>query len=381
MWRVPAHATSASRAQVWLENLGDWSWPGSRGAAALAADALPPPWVPAFPPPRAVGAGGSAGGSEHVVHRPAVVPALLLALLAGLGVMFALHAHLSLAQLPGFSTPRTRNVAHRARHLTAVQSFSLRPLPSLSLVSRDEGGSTIEHASFPSVSVHGQGGFLVYLPPHYEATTRYPVLYLLHGNEQLAVEFLLQGDLQGELDHLIETGQVPPLIAVMPEGGRGAINWRNLGAARWESYVIEVQELVDRMLPTIRERDARAIAGDSMGAYGAMNVALGNPYRFGVVESWLGFFNGLEPQLRTDRRVIEKLGLTAFVYGAEEDHIANPAEDAPFAAALRANGANATSAIYPGEHNMQTVQEHLSSQLIIVGRVFREAEQHSRRSQ
>src|SRR5208282_1127609 len=174
----------------------------------------------------------------------------------------------------------------------------------LTYVSRDEGGSTIEHASFPSVSVHGQGGFLVYLPPHYKATTRYPVLYLLHGNEQLAVEFLLQGDLQGELDHLIETGQVPPLIAVMPEGGRGAINWRNLGAARWESYVIEVQELVDRMLPTIRERDARAIAGDSMGAYGAMNVALGNPYRFGVVESWLGFFNGLELQLRTDRHVI-----------------------------------------------------------------------------
>ena len=170
------------------------------------------------------------------------------------------------------------------------------------------------------------------------------------------------------------------MIAVMPEGGRGAINWRNLGAARWESYVVEVQELVDRMLPTIRERDARdrrrldgRLRGDERRA--------GNPYRFGVVESWLGFFNGLESQLRTDRPVIEKLGLTAFVYGAEEDHIANPDEDAPFAAALRANGANATSAIYPGEHNMQTVQEHLSSQLVIVGRIFREAEQRRNRSQ
>ena len=44
-----------------------------------------------------------------------------------------------------------------------------------------------------------RAGSSVYLPPHYAATTRYPVLYLLHGNEQLAVEFLLQGDLQGEL--------------------------------------------------------------------------------------------------------------------------------------------------------------------------------------
>ena len=216
------------------------------------------------------------------------------------------------------------------------------------------------------------------MPPHFSDKRRYPVLYLLHGNEQLAVEFLLQGNLQGELDRLIADGRVPPMIAVMPEGGRGAINWRNLGAARWESYVIEVQEIVDRILPTIQQRNARAIAGDSMGAYGAMNVALGNPYRFGVVESWLGFFNGLEPELRTDEAVIRRLGLTAFVYGAEQDHIANPDEDAPFAAALRAAGATATSAIYPGEHNMQTVQQHLEAQLLIVGGVFRKAEQHAK---
>src|SRR5208282_5782739 len=134
MWRVPSHAASASRAQVWLENLGDWSWPGSGGVAALAADALPPPWVPAFPPATGAGASGSAGGSEHVLHRPRVVPALLLALLAALGVMFALHAHLSFGHLLGFSTPRTRGVAHRANHLTGAQSFSLRPLPSLTYV-------------------------------------------------------------------------------------------------------------------------------------------------------------------------------------------------------------------------------------------------------
>ena len=44
-----------------------------------------------------------------------------------------------------------------------------------------------------------------------------------------------------------------------------------------------------------------------MGGYGAMNVALSNPYRFGVVESWLGFFNGLEGNLRADRPVISRL--------------------------------------------------------------------------
>ena len=78
-----------------------------------------------------------------------------------------------------------------------------------------------------------------------------------------------------------------------------------------------------------------------MGGYGAMNIALSNPYRYSVAESWLGFFNGLQGELRGDRAIFSRLGLSALVYGAESDHIANPAEDLPFAAALRASGARA----------------------------------------
>ena len=63
-------------------------------------------------------------------------------------------------------------------------------------------------------------------------------------------------------------------------------------------------------------RAGRAIAGDSMGGYGAMNVALGHPQRFAVVESWLGFFNGLSGELRAAQPVIAREGLRAFVYGA-----------------------------------------------------------------
>src|SRR5271155_1008790 len=41
-------AVKSSRTQVWLENLGEWSWPGSSSGGAV--EALPPSWVPAFPP-------------------------------------------------------------------------------------------------------------------------------------------------------------------------------------------------------------------------------------------------------------------------------------------------------------------------------------------
>jgi S-formylglutathione hydrolase FrmB len=107
-----------------------------------------------------------------------------------------------------------------------------------------------------------------------------------------------------------------------------------------------------------------------MGGYGAMALTLNNPYRFGVVESWLGFFNGLEGQLRIDRHAISTIGLHAFVYGGSDDKIADPSEDAPFAAQLRSAGAHADSAIYPGEHNLETIHAHLPAMLTFAGRAL-----------
>jgi enterochelin esterase-like enzyme len=193
------------------------------------------------------------------------------------------------------------------------------------------------------------------------------VLYLLHGNDQLATAFLQIG-LQGELDRLIARRVIPPLIAVMIQGGRGANNWREYEGRDYERYVLEAQELVDRTLPTVADRGARAIAGDSMGGYGAMNVALSHLRRFGTVESWLGFFNGLEGQLHADHPLLARLGLHAFVYGGSADTIADPSENAPFATQLRAAGAEARSEVYPGNHSLETIEAHLAGMLAFAGR-------------
>jgi enterochelin esterase-like enzyme len=247
-------------------------------------------------------------------------------------------------------------------------------LPTLEPVSSDAAGSSILEANYPSPAVHGIGSFLVYLPPGYTSTTvHYPVFYLLTGNDQSNNAFLQIG-LQSQLDGLIAHHRIPPVIAIMIQGGPGSNNWRNAGSLRYENYILEVQEMADHLLPTIPARSARAVMGDSMGAYGAMNVALANPYRFAVVESWLGFFNGLEGHLRSDRPVIKQLGLHTFVYGGEQDHIANPDEDLPFTAALRSAGADAHGAIYPGEHNLATVEAHLTSMLTFAGHALHEAQ-------
>ena len=363
---MPAQ-TKTSRTQVWFDTLGEWSWPGR---AAEAADALPPAWVPAFPPrlePVAAGAAAGAGAWERKQPRTKARVLLIGVLLSALAALLALLALRGPQSLDGSLAGQT---AAPAASSAAADTTAPQPLPTLVAASRDRAGSSIDTASYSSPALAGTGSFHVYLPAGYASTTqRYPVLYLLHGNNQSATAFLELG-LQGELDTLIARHAIPPLIAVMIQGGPGANNWRDHGAHRYESYVVEVQELIDRMLPTLAQRGARAVAGDSMGGYGAMNVALAHPHRFSVVESWLGFFDGLSGELRSARPVIAREGLHAFVYGGGSDYIADPAENAPFAAQLRGAGASAHSAVYPGEHDMQTLHAHLPSMLRYAGGVF-----------
>jgi enterochelin esterase-like enzyme len=367
-------ATKTSRAQVWMDSPGDWSWPGR--AAEAVEEALPqlPSWVPALPPrlePVAAGvAHGSAGStaSEPRIGPRAVLIGVLLSALLAVCALLAIASPPSIDRLFGMhsSSPAVTTGAPR------VATGAPAPLPTLVANGHDAAGSSIDIATYNSAALGGTGTFHVYLPPGYGSTNaHYPVLYLLHGNDQPATAFLQLG-LQGELDRLIAAHEVPPLIAVMIQGGPGANNWRNQGSHRYESYVLEVQQLIDRMLATLPERSSRAIAGDSMGGFGAMNVALGNPRRFSVVESWLGFFNGLEDELSAARPVIAREGLHAYVYGGASDDIADPSENAPFAAQLRAAGASAHSAVYVGGHTMETLEAHLRHMLLYVGRSLQE---------
>lgn len=357
-----------SRAHVWLDGTGDWAWPGARGGEA-AAELLPPPWIPTRPrriqaAPGAVPAGARRRSQRALRRRYGT--SLLLAALAAMCVGLALDGRANFERLVGMRATAAESAAASA--LARSPAISPQPLPTVALISRDAAGSSIDSGSYASAALHGAGSFLVYLPPGYaRAAMRYPVVYLLHGNEQTDDSFLQIG-LQGTLDRLIARRAIPPTIAVMIQGGPGTNNWLDHGATGYEAYVLEVQRLIDRTLPTIPARAARAIVGYSMGGYGAMHLALAHPQTFSAVESWLGFFNGLDGRLRADRPTISRLGLRAYVYGAASDEIADPSENAPFAAALRAAGADAHSAVYPGEHDFETLEAHLEHMLAFAAR-------------
>lgn len=123
---------------------------------------------------------------------------------------------------------------------------------------------------------------LTYKVPH-QKDTRYPVLFLLHG-------------LSGNSDNWIERTKLREysaeysIIIITPEGGDG---WYtdsvSDGREKWESYIVEelISE-VDKRFRTLATRDKRAIAGLSMGGFGALKFGLKYPDRFVLAGSFSG---------------------------------------------------------------------------------------------
>src|SRR4030081_1273184 len=95
--------SNPSRTQLWMESLGDWTWPGQGGASEALPH--PPAWVPALPPTLApAGAGApfpaSARPQSRATPRRLLIGALLSAL-AAVCVALALKGPLTLDRLLG----------------------------------------------------------------------------------------------------------------------------------------------------------------------------------------------------------------------------------------------------------------------------------------
>jgi putative tributyrin esterase len=145
----------------------------------------------------------------------------------------------------------------------------------------------IRDASFHSVALKREMKYCIYLPHAYSASARrYPVLYLLHG---------LYGDYRNwdANTHLARYMAGRDWIVVMPDAGDSwYANSATQADDRFEDYIAKdlVRE-VDGKYRSIRERQGRAIAGLSMGGYGAMKFALKYPGEYGFAGSLSGAFD------------------------------------------------------------------------------------------
>ena len=147
--------------------------------------------------------------------------------------------------------------------------------------------ASVETVQFPSKLVNTTLPYSVILPPDYHAsrTTRYPVLYLLHGWAGHYTDWLTR-------TNVADYAAQYRMILVMPEGNNSwYVDSFGVTTDKYETYVLqEVMPDVDRRYRTIQARHGRAIAGLSMGGYGAIKYGLKYPATFVFAASMSGTF-------------------------------------------------------------------------------------------
>ncbi|MFB3921799.1 MAG: esterase [Terriglobia bacterium] len=163
----------------------------------------------------------------------------------------------------------------------------------------------VHHHFYRSAIVGDDRDYFVYTPPGYnpQKKQRYPVLYLLHGYSDDASAWTAVGRANVILDNLIAQGKVKPMLVVMPLG-YGApefveptsvpggvfrdekLRQRNYDRFR-DALLQEVIPAVESTYRVAKDRNARAVAGLSMGGTESLYVGLNALDRF----AWVGAFS------------------------------------------------------------------------------------------
>lgn len=134
----------------------------------------------------------------------------------------------------------------------------------------------------------------VYLPPNYDPKRKdpYPVVFLMAGwsgrsAKYLSTDSVFDTPIHQRLDKAIQSGALPPVIAVFPDGTSKLgcsqyINSPSLG--NYMDYIVdEIVDFIDRKYHTHRSPDFRATLGHSSGGFGALVHGFIRPDRFAFV--------------------------------------------------------------------------------------------------
>ena len=145
----------------------------------------------------------------------------------------------------------------------------------------------------PSRLTKGPVRTLVLLPPSYDSAParRYPVLFFLHDGYGDERALFTHGIADALLDDM-KAGKIPELLVVSPRlGGTWCVDSYD-GKDRYASFLdTELVPFVDARYRTLGGPRTRAVAGISMGGYGAIHWALLDPELFAAA-------GGLSPALQ-----------------------------------------------------------------------------------
>jgi putative tributyrin esterase len=151
----------------------------------------------------------------------------------------------------------------------AVETSQTRPAPEV---------APAAVIKVPSAALGREQAATILLPSSYaQSGSRYPVLYLLHGGGQDHTAFATRSWFGGVSSR--------NMIIVTPDvGDSWYVNSVSDPAARYEDFIVkDLVPYMDQNYRTVASRDGRAVAGVSMGAWGAMLLGLKHHQLFGAI--------------------------------------------------------------------------------------------------
>ena len=204
----------------------------------------------------------------------------------------------------------------------------------------------------------------VYLPPCYAAqpSTRYPVLYLLHGQDADSSQWIDLG-ISRAADALIATDLISPLIIVLP--------WEQnpLRPPQDSSYGTEIIQtiipFIDGHYAVCTLRACRAIGGLSRGGNWAVALGFTYPELFTAVGAHsTPLFYGQAAQIRQSVAAMSRPSAAPLLYvdvGDKDMYYANVAE---FVSTLEELGVTYQYTEFTGKHDPVYWSAHVSDYLL-----------------
>lgn len=176
--------------------------------------------------------------------------------------------------------------------------------------------SVVREESFASPALAAPLRYWIYLPPDYPSLKGpLPVAYLLHGAKGEGADWVHAGHVRDTADRMIAGGKLRPLILVMPDAQNSwYVDSKAAGGVGDYETAIgrDLLAWIEGHYNVSRDGSGRAIAGISMGGFGAFRLAMIQPDRFAAAASLSGaFWSQMTPEIAQNPRV-ERIFAQAF---------------------------------------------------------------------
>ncbi|MEO8597294.1 MAG: alpha/beta hydrolase-fold protein [Candidatus Solibacter sp.] len=268
----------------------------------------------------------------------------------------------------GLRMPDPTNPDLELRRWGATSMFIVPGAEKAVFEERNVPHGTIHVNFYDSPNLKTPRMFYVYTPPGYESgKSKYPVLYLLHGNGQIEASWTWTGKANVILDNLIADGKAKPMVVVMPYGhvpreiksAPGTPQPPNDPNAIEIELLTGVKPLVESRYRVLTNRESRAIAGLSMGGMQSMTIGIHNLDKF----AYIGAFSGTAARQeweKMDPAIINKQLKVLWLGSGREDKTVSFASVESFSKMLTEKKVTHTFNPSDGGHSWPNWQVYLS---------------------